>query len=561
MKKILYFILDFIATPIVIFLACFNPHFAHGKIISMESGQHLAWAHAILNGKIPYRDVWMQYGPLQEYILASLMWLFGKTLLVQRAFFYIGIVLALIAGYFLARQIIRNRFFTYVATWLLITETIWPFWMSRWGGFRVGFGFLGVLLLVLYNNSKKKIYLYLTGMISMLAFLYSLEYGILLFGLSIIYLLASHLTTKEPKSKLIFKEVNFYILGILTILIPFLVYYAWIGALKEFVRIIFQDFIISYPCGIVKKAATSSPGVGVPWLNLQAIDWAKNGWKFVKSLHFKFYLYLFMLLITALYLTRKFLRKVFSVQEGNILVLGIFSLGIFIFGLRRFPSPQFSSGLCGVVILVAFFLKESFYALFKKKISVNKKGMQHPVKYEVKILASLFIIFFIWYYGTVSKIHIRGINFIEGNLSRYGTAPKGLTPFKITYSGNIFIPPKQAAHISKVVNYIKRRTSDNENIYVFPHEAFYYFFANRGCPTRFHIAIAAGYSPAYQQEVVRDLKKDRTKYIIYGTASYRIPDTNPIDNEAMIPEIVRYIKKAYTLEREFGDTLILKRID
>ncbi|GAH86406.1 unnamed protein product [marine sediment metagenome] len=57
------------------------------------------------------------------------------------------------------------------------------------------------------------------------------------------------------------------------------------------------------------------------------------------------------------------------------------------------------------------------------------------------------------------------------------------------------------------------------------------------------------------------MEEDKTGYIIYGTTSYCIPDINPVKNEAMVPEVVDYIKKNYIAEKRFGGTLILRRKD
>jgi len=556
--------LEYWFVPFIIFLACFNPHFPHGLIVSMEAGQHLSWVNAILEGKIPYRDMWMHYGPLQEYSIAFLMKLFGTTLLVQRAFFHIGFILALIIGHFLAKAIIKNRFFTYMATWLLITETTWPFWTSRWGGLRVGFGFLGILLLVLYNNRNKSIYLYLAGIISMLAFLNSIDYGMILLAVTSIYLLSSLLIPKEHKFKALPREIGTYLLGIATVLIPFFIYYAQVGALKEYISIISQDTLLTYPRAIMKSIAEATPGKHVPWLDLRMIN---NGWMFIKSLNFKFYLYSFVLFVTALYLLRKAFTKRFSTPERNILVLGIFSLGLFVFGLRRFPSPQFRYGLSGVVILTAFFLNQGvlyLYGYYKygNIIEARKKKKPYPRKYDTKfaLLSLLFVVLLFWYYALPNNFAY-GINFIKDNLNRYGKTPSvELVPLRISRAGGAWVPRQQAKHITDVTNYIMKHTLPDEGIFVFPHEGYYYFFTERTNPTRFGIAIAARFRPTiYEKEIIRDLEKDKTKYIIYTTDSYCTPDTNPIKNENKIPLVVDYIKKNYNIEKEFGGTSILRR--
>jgi hypothetical protein len=556
--KIVQRIIDYAVLPLVIFFTCFSPHFAHGRILALESGQHLSWAYGILNGKIPYRDIWMLYGPLQEYSIAFLMKLFGKTLAVQRAYFHIGIILALIVGYFLIRAIIKNRFFTYITTWLLITETVWPFWMSRWGGFRVGFGFLGVLCLVLHNQRKKKWYLCAAGIVTVLAFLNSVEYGVILFGTSMAYL-GGRMVMRRAPIKVAFLGMCLYVAGILAVLGPLAFYYHHVGALKEGRRIITQDSMVRYSQNTIRSVSKAQPGKGVPWVERKQVNWATQKLNFIKSLNFKFYLYMFVLMFAGLYLGMRFFRRKFSVGEGTLAIVALFAVGSFAVGLRRFPSPQFSSGLSGAVMLLGYFLHRGTGKICDviAKLRHKKSTLQDTLSIG-NVFTCLVLVLLVWYYVLPTNL-AKGITFIRTNWQKYGQRPPGLVPLKVPGAGGAWVPPAQAERIIKVVSYIREHTSPGENIYVFPFEAFYYLFTDRGYPTRFPVAISAGPRKEYEYEVIRDLKKDKTRYIIYGTDSYRIPDTNPIDNERHVRRVVKYVKQAYDTETQIGGTLILRR--
>src|SRR5579872_3263818 len=55
---------------------------AHWGDIQVDCGRELYVPAELLRGKLLYRDVWYSYGPLEPYLAASLLWVFGPHLKV-----------------------------------------------------------------------------------------------------------------------------------------------------------------------------------------------------------------------------------------------------------------------------------------------------------------------------------------------------------------------------------------------------------------------------------------------------------------------------------------------
>jgi hypothetical protein len=118
---------------------------------------------------------------------------------------------------------------------------------------------------------------------------------------------------------------------------------------------------------------------------------------------------------------------------------------------------------------------------------------------------------------------------------------------------NVYVPPEEASTINLVVKYIKQETKPDEPIYVFPFCPMYYFLADRLSPVKYPVAHTV--TKAHREEVLRKLDEEKVKLIVYKSN----PPVQCVTTETRYPEINEYIFKNYEVEKEIGDTLILKR--
>ena len=99
--------LDVLFLSIFTVLITLHPYFLYGQMNLFEFGIYLPNINAVLDGLIPYRDFFHLRGPLEVYVPAFFMSLFGENVAVLEAYFYIGTVIALVICVFIAREILH----------------------------------------------------------------------------------------------------------------------------------------------------------------------------------------------------------------------------------------------------------------------------------------------------------------------------------------------------------------------------------------------------------------------------------------------------------------------
>ena len=572
-------ILDYAILPIIIFLIAYDPNFSHGTIVSMDEGAHLAWINGILQGKVPYRDMYIGYGPFLEYLPALLMKIFRPTIVVLRAYWHFGTIFTLILGYFLSRAVIRTRFFVYLATWLLIAMTIIPSWTSRWGGIRVGTGLVVLLCLIAYMKRRSKIWLYFGGLATAFSILTSPEIGIFAFIAAMTFLIGLNFAKKSFRSKIYLRELFLYLAGMVTIFLAFIIYYLSVNAFLDYLKINFIDF----PFKLAKTATYTYPFLPLLEFFQYVLNTLKYFWispevrdntfhiifTLILSRTFLLYLVFGIYIISAIYLTVKIVRKKFNFIELTILTLVVFGFPLLKAGMRAFGGIQFNYALTPVVILSSLLLEKVALKTEKAINAIKDASWNYKLLYLFK--SSLFLLILILSF-TYIIISTKATGNALFKLKQFGPKEKILFEEKqfgnksfqiksldIERGGGIFLPAKQAKIITEVVDFISKNTKSDEPIFTFPHEGHYYFLADRRGATRFDTAVAACISPEYSLEVINDLERYKPRYIVYVTDSYMFPDYNPISNEERIPQIVSYIKRNYQIEKEFKGTLIMKR--
>jgi hypothetical protein len=575
-RKLLLRLFDYLILPILILIFLFEPNYLHGYIFSFDEGQHLAWISGILKGKIPYRDLYMVYGPLLEYIPALLMKLFGYSLQVLRSFYHFGTIISLVIGYFLSRTIIKSRLFVFFATWLMINLSVITMWSSKWGGIRLGSGLLALLLLVYYFKSKNKRILYACGLATGLSFLISQEIGICAIVSGLLSVSYFNFYCKDNFPKLI-QKVSIYSLGIITAVLPFFVYFIFKNAFLEYLRIMFFEVPFKFP--LIYKDV-------YPFLSLPS-KLSLNIWiNYLTSTTFYFYSIALLYSLSIIYLIKCAIQRKLTEKGLYLLILVGFGLPLFRAATRMLGGPQFNISLPPVLIILCLLL-ESIYSKAKtyfknvlKLFRTDRSTMQrnelcfcgsgkkykncclgkNSLFYNLAMfsLSSLIVVFYLINVFVSTRPEIR-IHRMFNKFMTYKQERHSLEPLELKYAGGVYVPFEQADTITSVVNYIEANVALDERIFVLPHEGHYYFLLNRPTATRFDSALFAEVDPKYQKEVINNLERQKVRYVIYDRSSYLVTDHNPVANEKRIPVIVDYILNNYSVEKEIKGTLILKR--
>jgi hypothetical protein len=597
---------DFVLIPFLILFFSYDPLFMHGHIVPQDEGQHLAWINSLLHRRIPYRDIYMFYGPLLEYIPAFLMKLFGSSIVVLRAFYHFGMISGLILSYFLGRLVIKNRFLLYVMPIALVSTRISPFWSSRWGGPRLVMGIVAIICLIISQKNNKSTWFYLSGFCASVAFLVSQEVGLCLFFSSSIFIWAYNKlpNNSEPNNNL--RNIFVYSLGVSTLMIPFLLGLILKKAIKDYFIVSFFDlpfrfsrvFLDPHPLFILFNRDLSVIGKAVLFSKV-----------IIFFLSISILTYGIYLVINSL------LRKKFYFDHLNIMLFCVFGGSLLVLSTRRLEGMQFNMSAPPIIIL-GFILIERFIigdvkVLFQSivdifrfktsKLDVNSLGIDgHDSEYvnllliktelffkkiskilppfKLFIMLCLLALFFRFLYVYVNPGKIIPAVFYKIN-NFHKVTGLGLTHewdlyitteewlardtgwdlLDLDRTKGVYVPIEQTKITTAVVNYLKLRLYPGENILVFPHEGQYYFLLDKVGPTRFDSLIYAAINPEYQKEVIQDLEQDKTRYIIYVKDSYVFTDFKKIPNEERLNLIDDYIKNNYFEKVSFGETYILKR--
>lgn len=543
-------IIDYIVIPILMFLILYDANFMHGFIDYFEAGKELACLNEMYHGKLLYKDTIPYFGPLTTYLQMFSMFLFGKSIAVLRGFFYFGTIFTLIVGYFIALKLCQRKIFAYTAALFLIVESYHPFWATCWGGFRFGFGLLAILCLISFLRREKIIWVFFAGIFTSIAFLVTLDVGVLCcvsIGLTLFfYTLYSYLRNKRVSLKFLI----IYVLGQLIVLIPFVIYFAFTQSLLPYVNTILT---IATNHGKVWSGGQGSPD----FRELTRLT-------HVYTMGFKQVIPILLYLYLGIHLTYRMFKKTMFWRDYGVMCLSIYGLLVYITSLRALLGPQFQMALQPFTILWFILLDEAFWRvgiLRKHKISKS---------YGVKYITVVVLFMFMISYPICSEKRFYGD---LKNWSSYQKYKKYVMPMyigvmflsriqssilNINRAKGLRVPSNEAVEIEGVTNYIISVTKPGECVFAFPEHSIYNFLADRPCIDRFSIPGFAWTTPEWREELLADLKKVNPTYIIYGTKLSNMAMCINREEE-LLPDVITYIHSHYHKEASFGTIVILRR--
>lgn len=566
--KILEKFIDYFMFPTLIFFMSYDPNFFHGFLVTNDEGYHLALINGILHGKVIYRDMYMLYGPLLEYLPAALMKIFGPSLVLFRGFYHFGTIFSLIFAYFLARSVIRTRFFLFLLTWLLLVTKVCPFWSSRWGGIRTGIGFLALIVVIVYIRRKRWYWLFFAGVITGVSFLTSQDIGIcVIFGslvtlLGLFFLNHYHQKTVGVQLKTCFKEISAYATGFMAIVLPFVIYASSVGAFFAYLKTCFIDVPYKFP----KFFVTSYPFLPLPD-NLSFSAW----FSFLNSRSFYFYGAILIYFLGTIYLIVKAIKK--ESVSNFFCILPLLSFGALLLKLatRQIYGMQFNMAAPPILIIGTFLME----GIFLRCKTILKRRLKNIFKVELLCIIVILSLSFS-YINMATMPYQNIINIIKtykwAEVVKFLGQEETATPEQIyaERSGRwgrlnlerakgILVPQEQAEILTEVVDYIKKNTFPDEPIFVFSHNGQYFFLTDRLGATRFYSVIHASVDPEYQNEIIKDLQRSKLRYIIYVADAYVFTDLKKVPNEVRLSMVFNYMKQNYYKEARFGQTYILRR--
>lgn len=510
---------DAIFLSLFAILITLQPYYLHGKINLFELGLYLPGINSILDGGIPYRDFFHLRGPLELYIPAFFMSIFGEHISILSTYFYVGTIFTLIICVFVARELYRTRFVFFLMVPVLVGKTFPRVVFHFWGGMRFGMGALVVLFTIYFFKRKKNFWIFLSGVASSLALLTSIDMGFC----SIVSVLATFvisLCLKLQERTIVFKSIRIYALGIISILLPYGIYLFFTQSLIPYFDCTYT-VVTGFPKIFPMHFVSTSPDTLVEaFLGMSPFN-----------RHFKrltpAYCYLFLFSYFIFRIKKKKLQN----KDLSLIMVAVYGLIIYILAFRSMDSGLWEMALQPDKILLFFMLEEAFlflrikkddYLLLKKESLLGRLKRRNQLKiFGINFLIVAFIMSSIGY--PIQRYNRRFIAFqyvrdliLQRDVSKLFPLANGQgRALAISRAEGMIVPSWQADDLEQIDKLIQENTKTGEPIFFFPELGAYHFIVDRPFVGRFPMITFSWFAnDRWHNEFVEDLKESNPRFAI-----------------------------------------------
>ena len=545
-------------------LITLNPFFMHGKINLFEVGLYLPGIQSVLNGEIPYRDVFHLRGPFELYMPAFLMKLFGVHLTVLYSYFYFGNVLCLVLCILIAKELLRTRYMLYLFTPVLIGRTFPRVVFTYWGGMRYAFGLLALWFLVKFFKENKLRWIFGAGIISALAGFTSVEMGAYPFlGTCAAFAVSGLL--RIQKGRFILQSFGVFAAGLCLIAVPYLVYLSANGALLPYMDAVWT--IVTRMQKVIDPHFVSVYPRNFPEALSAMVNPVHTNFKHMTPS----YLYIFILV----YLIGRFRKKLLSSKDLAVICLSVYGFIMYNTGFRGIWAAQFEMALQPEKILLFFLLEIVLLMVIERKNNLMLKLGQRPFtpwyirdKWKVYLMVFLLVgLFFssIGYAAARDDRRFFAYQWLRNKIT--GKSTVGLRPLageasrtlRAERAKGILVPLEQADEIEQVDVFVQHTLRGDEALMTYPEMGTYNFLVNQKHFGRFPLATFTWFNDRWHEEYMEQLRAFQPRYIIvekeipsYWKDVYLALEPN----QRKFREVMDFISSQYTVSGETVSSLI-----
>lgn len=477
-------------------------------------GESLGPASDYLQGKVPYRDVFVLHGLMEDGMLdAWLMNLFGRDLGIPLARSVILGSCAVPALWFLAISLFDSIPLAFAAIGLGAVTTV--------DNERTLFEIVVVALLLASSRSGKRWLIAVAGIAAGVAVFFSLDMGLYSIAAALAYLAAEYVIARRgaSTSTVLHKgALPIFAAGVAAGMLPFVVFLMIHGAFGNFLETSFKTI----PAVIDAVWSLPYPDLTATFrhdLNLHTIS------DFVLFEPFRFVLNPLVIAIAMTWLIRRFMKRSFGPLEHGLLAVTLFALVTQRSALGRadFRHQYFSAFLIGPMILILIVVMSR-----ASREVWGRKDRSTQAFIVLAAVAALPLLMIALWIPDLLNVRIDDTTHYQGRVA-----------------GMIHEPAaeKVADRIRAVSVAIGDMTHATDTIFDFSNQAALYFFAGRMNPTRFYqIPIV---SPAqFQREAIVSIDRFKPKVIIRKSPE-GFDKFDGIDNTLRAPALAGYIEDHY----------------
>jgi len=543
--------LDIAVLALFTIFITFHPYYLHGRINLFELGIYLPGINALLDGNIPYRDFFHLRGPLELYVPALFMKFFGENVSVLATYFYVGTVATLIVAVFLAAELYRSRLVLYLMIPVLIGRTFPRVVFTNWGGMRYGLGLLAILWAVYFFRHRKMFWIFLSGLVSALAFLTSIEVGVCSIGAVFVGIVFNRYWGAYKQSS-VFRDVGFFVLGLTVVLLPYGTYLFATGSLVPY-------FHVTYAVATKMTAVFSDHFLGDHPQNVVAALSGMNPW----SPYFKHLTPAYCYLFFIFYIIYQNRNKEIDYKDIGCVCLSAYGLIMYVTAFRKIGAAQFEMALQPEKILLFYMLGKVFFFLLAKRrsyLSLQPSSLlaKQKIFNSIKIHGIHFLLFaFVMSSAGYSLArynhrffmfqYVRNVFFSGDKDSLTPLAGKDSEKMLLPRLKGLVVPAWQATDFKQLTQFVDENTEPGEKVFMFPELGAYSFIVDRPFVGRFPTATFS-WIGNWHSELFQDLKEAKPRYVVlakdpgetFPKAYFKVPR-----NKDNYDEMMNYITKRY----------------
>jgi hypothetical protein len=541
----------------------FQPFFMHGDINFFETGIYLPAIDGVLHGKVLYRDIFYLRGPMEVYVPALLMKLFGEHLNVLYSYFYVGNVLCLILSLLIAREILQTRFFFYLLIPVLIGRTFPRVVFMFWGGMRFAFGLLAILCTIRFIKKEKNVWIFLAGIFSALSMLTSLEMGFFTIGGISAGIMLMYLT-KAFGSNIYRKSFLIFVSGISVICLPYAVYLLFNQSLGAFIQSV-AAVVTQLPSVFDPSAASEHPKSAIGAFVALANPFSKN---------FRHMTPVYLYMVFSAYFILLFRRKWFRKEDLAVMILAGYGALMYLSAFRAIWGAQFEMALQPEKIIL-FFLLELICLQWAQSLGVfNARGNLVFVSRKNKVEVFLFYFCLIALIGSslgysIARYNKRfwSVQFIKQLVSGKNIAelfPQNNAQWEMVDLERVrglYLSKQQAQELNQLNNFLSGAINSgvDETIFMYPELGTYHFIFDKPFLGRFPMASFSWFHEKWHNELMRDLKEKRPQYAVVQKellAERKMIYFSKPHNLRKYEDVMKLIENQYKLVHETVDSKI-----
>ena len=588
---------------LLVVLITWNPYYLHQKINLFELGLYLPGIDSILKGQIPYRDFFYLRGPFEIYVPAFFMKLGGENISVLATYFYAGTVIALIICVWIARVLLQTRLMLWIFVPVLIASTFTRVVFTYWGGMRYALGLLVLLLMVYFFQTRRPVFLFLSGSVSALALMTSIEIGVCLLPAAGTGLFLCMLY--ERKNIRFWLSCFFsYTVGFITVMSAFIASMVTSHSLMPFLETVYAVVFNSHPT--FATYLTSSAPRTLPQFILAMVPGVHN-FKYMTPMYLYIILGVYLLIgfIIELPSTKENFRtlasvvrptlldiwldgsktalvgKVFRTHDTSVdsssesskvgkeklnkwklgpmdfaaMVIGMYGFILYLAAFRIIEGGQFETALQPEKILLFFILERAYFFL-------KTRGHSGVLKIFVAVLIISSLGFSLEKYFHRFFVFKYAASFFSKKKERayplYGMNKMTLT---VPRAQGMVTTADQGEEIEQVVHYVQAHSSGQDYVFAYPDRGAYSFLMDRPYVSRFPTACLSWMNERWHSELMFDLKRQRPRLAVLaknlGPDYWNVYFTR-IKNREHYDEVINYIRRNYLLIQETPNSYIYK---